>query len=88
MPLARERQPLLNAAATIEKVVLASPVVCADETSVRIKGKNWWEVRQTPLGTSVRFAARWVFVTTAAVLHVINPRSRARSPSRAAARRW
>ena len=80
--LARARQPLLDATAVIEKVVLASPVVCSDETSVRIKGKTWWEVRQTPLGTSVRFAARWVFVTTAAMLHVINPRSRTRSPSR------
>src|SRR5580658_3788667 len=80
--LARARQPLLDATAAIKNVVLASPVVCSDETSVRVKGKNWWEVRQTPLGTSVRFAARWVFVTTTAVLHMINPRSRARSPSR------
>jgi transposase len=56
--LARAREPLLDATATIEKVVLASPVVCSDETSVRVKGKNWWE---------------WVFVTTAAVLHVIQP---------------
>jgi transposase len=39
-------------------VVLASPVVCSDETSVRVQGKNWWE---------------WVFVTTIAVLHVIKP---------------
>ena len=56
--LARAREPLLDATATIEKVVLASPVVCSDETSVRVKGKNWWE---------------WVFVTTLAVLHVIKP---------------
>jgi transposase len=53
--------------------VLASPVVCPDETSVRVKGKTWWEVRQTPLGTSVRFAARWAFIGTLAVLHVIQP---------------
>jgi hypothetical protein len=33
-------------------------VVCSDETSVRVKGKNWWE---------------WVFIGTLAVLHVINP---------------
>ena len=39
--LARAREPLLEASATIEKVVLASPVVCSDETSVRVKGKNW-----------------------------------------------
>ena len=56
--LARARQPLLDATAAIEKVVLASPVVCSDETSVRVRGKNWWE---------------WVFVTTVAVLHVIKP---------------
>ena len=56
--LARARQPLLDATATIQTVVLASPVVCCDETSVRVKGKNWWE---------------WVFVTTLAVLHVIKP---------------
>jgi transposase len=56
--LARARQPLLDATATIEKVVLASPVVCSDETSVRVKGKNWWE---------------WVFIGTLAVLHVIKP---------------
>jgi transposase len=56
--LARARQPLRDATAAIAKVVLASRVVCADETSVRVKGKNWWE---------------WVFVTTAAVLHVIKP---------------
>jgi transposase len=57
--LARARQPLLNATTTIEQVVLTSSVVCSDETSVRVKGKNWWE---------------WVFVTTLAVLHVIKPR--------------
>ena len=71
--LARAREPLLEATAAIEKVVLASPVVCSDETSVRVKGKNWWEVRQTPYGTSVRFAARWVFIGTLAALHVIKP---------------
>ncbi len=56
--LARAREPLLDATAAIEAVVLASPVVCSDETSVRVKGKNWWE---------------WVFVTAIAVLHVIKP---------------
>jgi len=56
--LARARQPLLDATATIEQVVLASPVICSDETSVRVKGKNWWE---------------WVFIGTLAVLHVIQP---------------
>ena len=56
--LARAREPLLAATAAIEKVVIASPVVCSDETSVRVKGKNWWE---------------WVFIGTLAVLHVIQP---------------
>ena len=56
--LARARQPLLDATAAIEKVVLASPVVCSDETSVRVKGKNWWE---------------WVFIGTLTALHVIQP---------------
>jgi transposase len=56
--LARAREPLLDATAAIEAVVLVSPVICSDETSVRVKGKNWWE---------------WVFVTTIAVLHVIKP---------------
>ena len=56
--LARAREPLLAATAAIEQVVLASPVVCSDETSVRVKGKNWWE---------------WVFIGALAVLHVIQP---------------
>ena len=56
--LARAREPLLAATAAIEKVVLASPVVRSDETSVRVKGKNWWE---------------WVFVGRRAALHVIKP---------------
>ena len=56
--LARSREPLLAAQTSIERVVIASPVVCSDETSARVKGKTWWE---------------WVFVTTVAVLHVIKP---------------
>jgi transposase len=38
--------------------VLASPVVCSDETSARVSGKNRWE---------------WVSIGTVAVLHVIHP---------------
>ena len=56
--LARAREPLLVAAATIRATVLASPVVCSDETSARVSGKNWWE---------------WVFIGSLAVLHVIRP---------------
>lgn len=39
--LARAREPLLAATAAIEKAVLASPVICSDETSARVKRKNW-----------------------------------------------
>ena len=56
--LARAREPLLAAAATIRATVLASPVVCSDETSARVSGTNWWE---------------WVFIGSLAVLHVIRP---------------
>jgi transposase len=56
--LARAREPLLAAAATIRATVTASPVVCSDETSARVSGKTWWE---------------WVFVGALAVLHVIRP---------------
>ena len=43
--LARAREPLLAAAATIRETVLASPVVCSDETSARVSGKTWWGQR-------------------------------------------
>ncbi len=56
--LARAREPLLAAAATIRDTVTASPVVCSDETSARVSGKTWWE---------------WVFIGTLAVLHIIRP---------------
>lgn len=56
--LARARAPLQAATAAIAGVVIASPVVCSDETSARVKGRTWWE---------------WVFVSTLAVLHVIQP---------------
>ena len=45
-------------AAAIKERVLDSPVVCSDETSARVEGRNWWE---------------WVFLGTDAVLHVIEP---------------
>lgn len=45
-------------AAAIKQRVLDSPVVCSDETSARVEGRNWWE---------------WVFLGTDAVLHVIEP---------------
>lgn len=56
--LQRARAPMLAVAATIQDTVLASPVVCSDETSVRVNGKPWWE---------------WVFIGTHSVLHLIRP---------------
>lgn len=56
--LARARPPLAGAAEDIRAAVVASPVVCSDETSARVSGKTWWE---------------WVFVAHLAVLHVIRP---------------
>ena len=59
--LERARPPMLDATAAIQDVVLASPVVCSDETSVRVSGKSWWE---------------WVFVGTRSALHLIRPSRR------------
>lgn len=56
--LARASTPLAAAAEAIRAVVVASPVICSDETSVRVGSKTWWE---------------WVFVARWAVLHVIRP---------------
>ena len=56
--LARARPPLSAAAAGITAQVRDARVVCSDETSVRVAGRTWWE---------------WVFVTKAAVLHLIRP---------------
>jgi transposase len=56
--LARARKPLLAATATIRARVIASPVICSDETSARVAGQTWWE---------------WVFIGRGAVLHLIRP---------------
>jgi transposase len=56
--LARAGKPLAAEAAAIAGRVTAARVVCSDETSARVKGRNHWE---------------WVFVTARAVLHVIRP---------------
>ena len=50
--LARAREPLLAATVAIKKVVLTSAVVCSDETSVRVKGKNWWEWAEPAKGST------------------------------------
>ena len=56
--LARARAPLTAAVLPIRASVVASRVVCSDETSVRVAGRTWWE---------------WVFVTGTGVLHLIRP---------------
>ncbi len=30
-------------ASAIKERVLDSPIVCSDETSARVEGRNWWE---------------------------------------------
>ena len=45
-------------AGAIARRVVESTIVCSDETSARVEGRNWWE---------------WVFLGTDAVLHVIEP---------------
>ena len=47
--LQRASKPLLAAQSAIQTAVTAAPVVCCDETSARVCGRNWWE---------------WVFVTS------------------------
>ena len=42
----------------IEQTLRASEVIGSDETSARVKGRNWWQ---------------WVFVSANAILHVIRP---------------
>jgi transposase len=55
----RRAKPKLEACGeAIANQVRAAAVVCSDETSVRVCGRNWWE---------------WVFVTSVAVLHLIRP---------------
>ena len=45
-------------AGDIARRVVDSAIVCSDETSARVEGRNWWE---------------WVFLGTGAILHVIQP---------------
>lgn len=61
--LSRAKALFLSEAATITEAVKSSPVICSDETSARVEGRNWWE---------------WVFVGERAVLHHIVP-SRAKA---------
>jgi len=41
--LARSGAPLAAATAPIHWAVVASRVVCSDETSARVCGRTWWE---------------------------------------------
>jgi transposase len=54
--LARAQTPLAASAATIAAEVRASKVVASDETSARVKGKNWWQ---------------WVLLSSTAIHHLI-----------------
>ncbi len=61
--LRRAKSHFMAEAAAIKDEMKTSAVICSDETSARVEGKNWWE---------------WVFVGTRAVLHKIVP-SRAKA---------
>jgi transposase len=54
--LARAQTALATSAAAIAAKVRASPVVASDETSARVKGKNWWQ---------------WVLLSSTAIHHLI-----------------
>lgn len=64
--LARAQTPLAASAATIAAQVRTSPVVASDETSARVKGKNWWQ---------------WVLLSSTAVHHLIADSRGAAVPS-------
>jgi transposase len=54
--MSRAEAPMIVAAEKIAQTVRASPVICSDETSARVKGKNWWQ---------------WVLLCSTAVYHLI-----------------
>ena len=56
--LARLAQRIKPAAEAIREQVRASPTINADETGVRVDGRNWWH---------------WVFQTPTASYHVVVP---------------
>jgi transposase len=64
--LARAQTPLAASAATIAAEVRASKVVASDETSARVKGKNWWQ---------------WVLLSSTAIHHLIADSRGAAVPS-------
>jgi len=54
--LARAKTALVAASATIAAAVRASQVIGSDETSVRVRGKTWWQ---------------WVLLSSTAICHII-----------------
>jgi transposase len=54
--LARAEAPLGRAAEQIAAEVRGAKVICSDETSARVEGKNWWQ---------------WVLLCSTAIYHVI-----------------
>jgi len=54
--LKRGGQKAQPAAEKIKQQVITSPVIKSDETSARVKGRNWWQ---------------WVFISDAGVYHTI-----------------
>jgi transposase len=64
--MARAQTPLAASAATIAAEVRTSKVVASDETSARVKGKNWWQ---------------WVLLSSTAVHHLIADSRGAAVPS-------
>jgi transposase len=54
--MARAEAPMIVAAEKIAQSVRASAVICSDETSARVNGKNWWQ---------------WVLLSSSAVYHLI-----------------
>jgi len=63
--LARARAPMHAIAEDIAAQVRASKVIASDETSARVKGKNFWQ---------------WVWLSTTAVYHVITDSRGAKVP--------
>jgi transposase len=63
--LASARAPMHAAAEDIAAQVRASKVIASDETSARVKGKNWWQ---------------WVLLSSTAVYHLITDSRGAKVP--------
>ena len=60
--IARAGEQAAAPAAAIKQAVITSPIIKSDETSARVRGRNWWH---------------WVFIGAQAVYHQIAPRRNA-----------